>query len=269
MDDRETPVGELVWACVDVETTGLKPSEGHRICEIAIVRGPASALPERWSTLVNPERALDPAAAAVNRLTAAELAAAPTFAQVEPDVRLRLTDTVLVAHNSEFDLGFLESDLRRCGCAPLSNLVVDTMLLARAQFQFASNSLGALVRSLGLPPTAEHRALGDALATRAVLLALLERLPAVRTLGDLLVAQTPAFDWLLANRALAPLIAEALRTGAQLLLVYEGRDGRTERMVTPQRVVVQRTRGHLRAFCHTRGEERSFRLDRIAHVEPL
>jgi len=268
MGGHETPIGDLVWACVDVETTGLKPSEGHRICEVAVARGPRSEVTDRWSTLVNPERPLDPSAAAVNRLTDAELAAAPVWSAVEPQVRALLANAVLVAHNSEFDLGFLEADLRRCGGEPLANLVVDTVWLARAQFRFGSNSLGALVSSLELPPTAEHRALGDALATRAVLLALLDRLPDIRTLGDLLVAQTPSFEWLLADRALAPLLTESLRTGCRLHLVYEGREGRSERIITPQRIAVQRGRGQLRAFCHQRGEQRSFRLDRIVHLEP-
>ena len=71
-------------AFLDVETTGLSPWFGDRICEIAILCCKGEEILAAFDTLVNPARPISPGAARVNGLTEADLADAPSFAEIVP-----------------------------------------------------------------------------------------------------------------------------------------------------------------------------------------
>ena len=100
----------------DVETTGLDPRQGHRILEIAGVRVEGGKILEDriFSQLVNPERPIPWEAKSVNKITDEEVASAPTIDAVLPEF-LRFTEgSLLVAHNAEFDMGFLAQEKECC-----------------------------------------------------------------------------------------------------------------------------------------------------------
>jgi DNA polymerase-3 subunit epsilon len=160
---------------VDTETTGFDVTQGHRLVEVAVVRIEQGALGETWSSLIRPGRAIPAEASAVHGITDAMVAQAPGPESVAVDLRARCGDDVLVFHNAPFDLPFLAALLREGRQPPLLNPIVDTLGLARGLFGVGSNSLGALVGKLGLPKEAAHRALGDALTTARLFLALAER----------------------------------------------------------------------------------------------
>ncbi len=167
-------------AFLDVETTGLSPWFGDRICEIAILRCEGEAILDTFDTLVNPERPLSPGAARVNGLTEIDLADAPLFAEIATQVSLWLEDAVIVCHNAPFDLAFVSSELNRLGQSLPPVEVIDTLQLARDHFNFPSNSLQAIADALNIDRSGAHRALADTLTTRAVLehfLSKLKRVP--------------------------------------------------------------------------------------------
>jgi len=87
-------------------------------------------------------------------------------------LRRRCGDLALVFHNASFDLPFLIALLRQAGQPPLLNPIVDTLGLARGLAGAGGNSLGALAARFGLPREPAHRALGDALTTARLFLAL-------------------------------------------------------------------------------------------------
>src|SRR5512144_2579172 len=97
------------FAFLDLETTGLSPWFGDRICEVGIVVTEGKRIKTSYQQLVNPERPLSPAAASTNGLKDAELATAPTFRQIANEVLLHLKDAIVVCHNAQFDLQFLDS----------------------------------------------------------------------------------------------------------------------------------------------------------------
>ncbi|GIX48176.1 MAG: hypothetical protein KatS3mg131_2387 [Candidatus Tectimicrobiota bacterium] len=221
-----TPVDDLLLTVVDVETTGLSVAAGDRVCEIALLQVQGGREVRRFASLVRPPRPMSPGATAVNGITDAMLATAPPFAAVLPAVQALLRDTVLVAHNAPFDLGFLHHEFRLAGAAFPALPVVDTLLLARTHYRFPSNSLAAIAAMLGIIQPEQHRALADVWTTWQVLrrfLADLRRRGPV-TLGQLLAPRAAPAS------AVPVALAEALRTGKLLLLRYRSGTTATERV---------------------------------------
>jgi len=121
----------LEFAFVDVETTGLRPWKDS-VIEIAIlVTDGLGVVQDSWCTLVNPGTG-DAGRTDIHGIESEWLAAAPAFAEIAGDVAERLTGRVLVAHNSDFDSGFIEAEFDRAGLS-ISHVglpTVDTMVLA-------------------------------------------------------------------------------------------------------------------------------------------
>jgi DNA polymerase-3 subunit epsilon len=186
---------EVPLAFLDVETTGLDPWSGDRVCEIAIVRVVGGREESRLSRLVNPGRRVSPAALAVNGLDERELARSPEFRRVAGEVSAHLAGAVVVAHNAPFDAGFLAREYQLAGLAVPENDLLDTLLLARRNFHYRSNRLGALADTLGIR-TPEHRALADALTTSELFARFVEQLFTIGpSLGDVVRAQGGPIPW--------------------------------------------------------------------------
>ncbi len=167
--------GHTVLA-VDTETTGMSPEAGHRLVEVAHVTIADGAIGETWSSLVRPGRPIPPDATRVHGITDAMVAEAPGAVDVGRPWRISLADRPLVFHNAPFDLPFLLSLFREAGAPTLLNPIIDTLGLARGLPDGAAgNSLQVVRKRLGLPEEPAHRALGDALTTARVFLALAER----------------------------------------------------------------------------------------------
>lgn len=271
MDWRDAqclPVAELPLAFVDVETTGLWPESGDRVCEVAVVVSRGDAEAARFCTLVNPGRPLSPGAAAVNGLTDAMLVDAPSFASVVGEVAAALSSGIIVAHNAPFDLSFLRHEFALAGRPFPEGVVIDTLALARTLLPGQRCDLGSLAARFGIRVEGRaHRALADVLTTRALLGRLLAMCPVGLTLEELLVLQgrVPRIEGRAAPTvSLPPGLLEAVRPGEPLFIVYLDAQGReTRRVVEPQEVVVQYGVPCLVGFCRLRQEQRTFRLDRI------
>ncbi len=261
----------VTFTVLDVETTGLNPHFGDRVCEIALLRCQAGRELGRYHSLVNPMRSISPGAFAVNRIRDEDLIDAPLFGDIAPVVLEMLGDSVIVAHNAPFDLGFLASELNICRLPFIDNPVVDTLSLARRWYSFPSNSLPIVAYYLGVDTWGEHRALADVLTTKQVLDRFLSDLAdrGVATLGHLIEAQGGQMRlWLQEEMVpLPPQIEEALRTEGQLELRYVSASGEeTQRVVSPLQVTAYAGYLYLIAFCHLRNEQRTFRLDRIVEM---
>ncbi|MGO8917076.1 MAG: DNA polymerase III subunit epsilon [Stellaceae bacterium] len=143
---------------VDTETTGLDPAEGHRIVELACVElfnhVPTGRVFHRY---VNPERDVPAEATAVHGLTAEILAQHPPFAVIADEFLAFTAGERLIIHNAEFDLRFLNAELKRLGRPALAGEVEDTLLLARKRYPGASASLDALCRRLAIDLTARTK----------------------------------------------------------------------------------------------------------------
>lgn len=150
---------------LDTETTGMDPARGDRIVEIGAVELHNHIPTGRTLQLyINPERPVPPEAVAVHGLNDAFLKDKPVFSQVYSDFIAFIGDAKLVIHNAEFDLKFLNAELRSVGHpALMMNRVVDTVLMARKKFPGSPANLDALCRRFGIDNTGRvfHGALLD------------------------------------------------------------------------------------------------------------
>lgn len=151
---------------VDTETTGLDPVKGDRVVEIACLEL-HNHLPtgKSFQCYLNPKRDMPAEAFAVHGLSAEFLADKPEFSAVAQEMLAFLGDDQLIIHNAEFDLKFLNFELKAVG-APLLpyTRVVDTLSLARRKFPGSPASLDALCKRFEIDTghRVKHGALLDA-----------------------------------------------------------------------------------------------------------
>jgi DNA polymerase-3 subunit epsilon len=176
------------YVVVDLETTGLKPGV-NAICEIGAVRIRALELDGEFQTLVNPGRPLPRTVGLLTGILDRELRRAPPAGAALRRFLAFAGDSVLVAHNARFDLGFLDRETERLTGKRLAAPVVDTVGLARRLLagRVSRMNLASLAHFFGTSVRPNHRALPDAQATAEILLALigLAQERGARTVADL------------------------------------------------------------------------------------
>ncbi|MGG0668189.1 ATP-dependent DNA helicase DinG [Sporosarcina koreensis] len=170
------------YAVVDLETTGHSPLRGDRIIQIAIVFIENGTITHQYARFVNPEREIPMFIQQLTAITDDEVLSAPTFEEIAQDVSDMLQGTVFVAHNTDFDLSFLQSEFKRCNVAGWTGKKIDTVELSKILFpSSASYRLQDLAEDLDIELPAAHRADDDAEATANLLLTALSKL---RTLPE-------------------------------------------------------------------------------------
>ena len=145
----------------DLETTGFRFDEGHRIVEIGGVELVRGALTGRtFHTYVNPERDMPDGAFKVHGLSEDFLRPFPVFADARVSKAFIdfVGDAELVAHNGvSFDLPFINAELAHAGMSALANGIVDTLHLARRKFPGSPASLDALCARFGIDTRQRER----------------------------------------------------------------------------------------------------------------
>jgi len=151
---------------LDTETTGLDPNSGHRIVEIGCVETRHHITTgESFHVYINPERDMPEEAFNVHGLSEQFLSDKPVFAEVVEDLLSFIGDAPLVIHNADFDMKFLNAELKRIGRPLLDrDRAVDTVTMARRKFPGAQANLDALCRrfEIDLSRRDKHGALLDA-----------------------------------------------------------------------------------------------------------
>jgi DNA polymerase III epsilon subunit family exonuclease len=255
------------FAFLDLEFTGLSPWFGDRICEIGIVLTEGKRIKQQVQMLINPERPLSLGAASTSGLTDEDFARAPLFADVADDIVEWLKGTVVVCHNAQFDMQFLDSEFRRLGREIQVPNLVDTLLLARHNFDLPSYSLLSIAEVFHIPMTVAHRALDDAHTGRGIFFAMMESLKDLgKPLDDYIgIYNSPV--WPNEGIQLPIELGEAIYSNKPMFIKYVNGEGEvTERWITPKQVMGLSDYVYLKAHCHLRGGERNFRLDRIIEV---
>jgi DNA polymerase-3 subunit epsilon len=183
-DELGTPLAEVTFCVLDLETTGGSASD-DAITEIGAVKVRGGECLGTFHTLVHPGRAIPPAITVLTGITDAMVAPAPRLDAVLPALVEFVRGAVVVGHNVRFDLGFLRSALTATGWAPLANRWVDTCALARrlVRDEVPNCRLHTLATRFRLDHRPSHRALDDALATTDLLHLLLERAASWGVLG--------------------------------------------------------------------------------------
>lgn len=201
--DMGTPLSDVTFVVVDLETTGGAPG-ADAITEIGAVRVRGGVIEAEFGTLVNPGRAIPAQITVLTGITNAMVVDAPPVGEAlisflewaRPSPDGDAGTTVLVAHNARFDVGHLRGAAKALDLDWTEPRVLDTLALARrawSRSDVPNHRLGTLASFVGSPTTPTHRALDDARATVDVLHAALEALAplGVTHLEDLATATDP------------------------------------------------------------------------------
>jgi ATP-dependent DNA helicase DinG len=170
-------MNNTTYAVVDLETTGHSPAKGDRIIQIAIVFIKDGEIGEQYVRFVNPGQKIP---AFIRQLTAISddnVADAPQFEEIAAEVAKLLEGTVFVAHNTDFDLSFLQSEFARCGVGKWSGKKIDTVELSKIVYPSSpSYRLQDITEELGILLASAHRADDDAKATAELFIACMKKL---------------------------------------------------------------------------------------------
>ncbi|GAA1866504.1 DEDD exonuclease domain-containing protein [Myceligenerans crystallogenes] len=212
-EELGTPLREVTFVVVDLETTGTRASEGG-ITEIGAVKVRGGEKLGEFQSLVNPGQPVPAFVARLTGITTAMVATAPGIEKVLPSFLEFAHGSVLVAHNAPFDVGFLRAACEKLGYPWPGFPVVDTVPLARkvvTRDEAPNHKLSTLARIFRAEVTPDHRALSDARATVDVLHALFGRLGplGITHLEDLRTAADPVPKEVRAKRHLADGLPEA------------------------------------------------------------
>ena len=163
------------YAAFDLETTGLS-SRTDRIIEIGAVILKNGQEIDRFQTFVDPERKLDRKIVELTGITDEMLVGAPSIQEVLPKFLEFVGDRVLVAHNSDFDTGFIRAECQRQGL-PYGYTAADTLILSQNLLpQLNKFKLDIVSNALSLPEFNHHRAADDAMTCGLIMHRLMKKL---------------------------------------------------------------------------------------------
>ncbi|MFL0246110.1 DNA polymerase III subunit alpha [Candidatus Clostridium stratigraminis] len=166
---------DTTYCVLDLETTGFSPIT-EKITEIGIMKYKDGKVIDEFSTFVNPEKPIPLRVVEVTNITDDMVREAETIDSIFPQMLDFIKDSVLVAHNASFDVGFLKHNAKVLGY-DFDFTYLDTLTLAQELFpDFKTYKLGRIAKNLGIKVEVAHRALDDVDTTVKVFKIMLEKL---------------------------------------------------------------------------------------------
>ena len=153
-------IDDIVYSVLDIETTGLS-KQTEKITEFGIMKVKNGEVIDTFECFVNPEKPIPPRVVEVTNITDDMVKDAETIDKVLPRVLEFVGDSVIVAHNADFDVGFIKYNAEKLGLE-FDNTYIDTLALAKELFpNFKKYKLGIIAENLNIEVDVAHRALAD------------------------------------------------------------------------------------------------------------
>jgi len=264
---------EAEFVVFDTETTGLKPENGHRICEIGAVKVKNSRILSSYSSLVNPKRDMPGEVTDIHGITQEDVEKAPFFEDVIDNFLEFIGELPLFGYNIEFDLNFLSLQLKTINRDFPTNPFVDILFICRKLLkELPRFSLIDVARFFNIPQVVTHRAYQDSLTAANILLKLTPHLEkkGISSLENIYTIFGNNKDISIkVNSPKVSIIQEALGANMKIKIKYYSphKDELTEREVIPLRIENTGRKILLVGKCLLREEERSFDLNRIVDLQ--
>ncbi len=270
----DTPVRKLEFVAFDTETTGLIAAN-ERVVEVSGVRFSLDGEIGTFDELVNPGQPIPGAAARVHKITDAQVVDAPAIGHVLPRFIEFAEGAILLAHNAEFDVTFLNQEALRCGYKMPRVPVVDTVELSRLlRADLPNHKLETISKAFGFPAPTYHRALADSQTLQQCFEHLIAEGPVDGTLADLLRSSAGAMTFGADARLrmwLPPhlkALEEAFEGDGRVTILYEPEGKRQDtRDIRPRGYMRRQGATFLMAHCEGDRTDRSFRLDWITRAQ--
>ena len=166
---------DTTYCVLDLETTGFS-AKTEKITEVGIMKVKNGEVIDEFSCFVNPEKHIPERVTEVTNITDEMVKDAKTIEQVFPEILDFIEDSVLVAHNAPFDMGFLKQNAKILGYE-FDYTYIDTLSLAKDLFpDYKKYKLGKIAENLGIKVEVAHRALDDVDTTVKVFRVMLDML---------------------------------------------------------------------------------------------
>ncbi len=166
---------DTTYCVLDLETTGFS-AVTEKITEVGIMKYKDGEVIDEFSTFVNPEKHIPERVSNVTNITDDMVIDAPKIEEVFPKILEFLGDSVIVAHNANFDVGFLKQNAKVLGYK-FDYTYLDTLSLAQDLFpDYKKYKLGKIAENLGIKVEVAHRALDDVDTTVKVFRVMLDML---------------------------------------------------------------------------------------------
>ena len=271
--DHDRPLSDLDFVAFDTETTGLVAST-ERVIELSGVRFSFDGEIDRFESLIDPQQAIPPDSIRMHGIQDEDVKGQPLFADAVGGFLDLVDGAVVLAHNAEFDVGFLAHEAHRAGRRMPRVPVVDTVEISRAlREDLPNHKLETISKALNCPAPTYHRALADSVTLMNVFLGLVGGM-ADRPLRELFALTSGVLTfgpderlWMWLPPEMEPL-EEALVSGGRVNLLYEPEGRRSEtHEVTPRGWIRRTGATFLVAHCERDHTDRNFRLDWITRAQ--
>jgi DNA polymerase III epsilon subunit family exonuclease len=267
-------IDEVEFVIFDTETTGLDPSSGDRIVELAALKFKGKEKISEFQALVNPGKPVSEAAFAVNKISPEMLKDALSPEVIIPKFIDFIQGSCVCSYNAGFDLEFLNNELTILNLPTLRDvLIIDALKMAKRVLPGLERyALWFVADTLGIKIKQQHRAFSDVELTLAVFDKLKDILK-TKGITDFnkylgLFSINPALLENINNQKVAQ-IQEALNLKAQIKIEYISVSSAqvTFREVAPKEIKRENGKDYLVGYCCLKRQERSFRVDNILHIE--
>lgn len=167
---------EAVFTAFDTESTELSPSKG-RIIEIGAIKFNKEGVISTWSSLFNPYQKLSSFIIQLTNISQQMVDSAPPITEKIDDFLSFIQGTILIAHNAQADLNFLNVECMNAGKLPARNRFIDTLRLSQIVYPEAEyHKLEFLADYLSIDKSSSHRALDDAITCQQLFLKMIEKI---------------------------------------------------------------------------------------------
>ena len=175
---RSVIVGTLDFTAIDIETTGLSPTD-NEIIELGAVRYRDGVIVSQYQQLINPGTSIPKSITKLTGITDEMVSDAPAFGEAIDAFLDFIGDDLLLGHNTNFDINFIYDACVGCGHDPIKNDFVDTMRISKKMHpEYPDHKLQTLITQLGVEDQGHHRSVADCIMTAECYLRMLQENPA-------------------------------------------------------------------------------------------